>query len=271
MHDPVAQTGEWLRSVVQGYFNYHAVPGNLDSLGAFRDRVTRLWRRTLRRRGQKRPPNWTRLHRLAERWIPQPRVLHPYPELASPPVIRDKSLMREIRTWGSVRGVPGNRYPYRDRSVLSDPVGSWLRACPTFILCVSRIESFCVREPVAATPAFQRSGVPGFERGSADLLLRSAVRRIDPGKSRRPWKAGLRSSPDVHDLGRAGHRGRPHLCISNRCSASRPNSQRSCGWHRSSDRPRHASRSRTCCGRSFPFRLTRWNGDRRLHPYRTCG
>jgi RNA-directed DNA polymerase len=80
MHDPVAQTGEWLRSVVQGYFNYHAVPRNLDSLQAFRERVTRLWRRTLRRRGQKRPPNWTRLHQLAVRWIPYPRVLHPYPE-----------------------------------------------------------------------------------------------------------------------------------------------------------------------------------------------
>jgi RNA-directed DNA polymerase len=80
MHDPVAQTGEWLQSVVQGYFNYHAVPRNLDSLGAFRDRLTRLWRWPLRRRGQKRRPNWTRLHRLAERWIPHPRVLHPYPE-----------------------------------------------------------------------------------------------------------------------------------------------------------------------------------------------
>ena len=40
-HDPVAQTGEWLRSVVQGYFNYHAVPGNLDCLWTFRDRLTR--------------------------------------------------------------------------------------------------------------------------------------------------------------------------------------------------------------------------------------
>src|SRR5665213_2361734 len=43
MHDPVPQTGEWLRSVVQGYFNYYAVPGNLDSLGVFRDRVLRYW------------------------------------------------------------------------------------------------------------------------------------------------------------------------------------------------------------------------------------
>ena len=33
MHEPPEQTGEWLQSVVQGYFNYHAVPGNTDSLG----------------------------------------------------------------------------------------------------------------------------------------------------------------------------------------------------------------------------------------------
>src|SRR5215470_9938891 len=79
MHEPVPQTGKWLQSVVQGYFNYHAVPGNLDRLGDFRARVTRFWRRTLRRRGQRRPINWARLHRLAERWLPRPRVLHPYP------------------------------------------------------------------------------------------------------------------------------------------------------------------------------------------------
>jgi group II intron reverse transcriptase/maturase len=81
MHHPVAQTGKWLKSVVQGYFNYHAVPGNLDSLGVFRERVTRLWRRTLICRGQKHRLPWTRLHLLAVRWLPQPRVLHPYPEV----------------------------------------------------------------------------------------------------------------------------------------------------------------------------------------------
>src|SRR5271170_1418766 len=43
MHDPVPQTGGWLRSVLQGYFNYYAVPGNLNTLGLFRNRVLRLW------------------------------------------------------------------------------------------------------------------------------------------------------------------------------------------------------------------------------------
>jgi group II intron reverse transcriptase/maturase len=81
MHDPVPQTGEWLKSVVQGYFNYHAVPGNMESLNVFRHRVTRLWRRVLLRRGGKRRPNWARLHRLGEHWLPTPCVLHPYPEV----------------------------------------------------------------------------------------------------------------------------------------------------------------------------------------------
>ena len=53
MHDPIADTGRWLRSVVQGYFNYDAVPGNLDNLAVFRDRLLGLWRHRLRRRSQK--------------------------------------------------------------------------------------------------------------------------------------------------------------------------------------------------------------------------
>ncbi len=77
----MAGTGKWLKSVVQGYFNYHAVPGNTDSLCLFRTRVTRLWRQALIRRSQRGYLNWARMSRLAERWLPQPRVLHPYPEV----------------------------------------------------------------------------------------------------------------------------------------------------------------------------------------------
>src|ERR1700740_2848634 len=54
MHDPVRQTGQWLMWVVQAHFNYYAVPGNLASLGVFRDRLIGQWWRTLRRRSQKR-------------------------------------------------------------------------------------------------------------------------------------------------------------------------------------------------------------------------
>jgi RNA-directed DNA polymerase len=81
MHDPVRQTGQWLKSVVQGHFNYYAVPGNLKSLGVFRNRVLALWWRTLRRRSQKHRINWTRTLILATRWLPQPRALHPFPDV----------------------------------------------------------------------------------------------------------------------------------------------------------------------------------------------
>lgn len=78
-HDPVQQTGEWLRSVVQGYFNYHAVPGNGRSMGKFREQVTRYWRLALRRRSQKSRMTWDRFRPLAQRWIPVQRILHPFP------------------------------------------------------------------------------------------------------------------------------------------------------------------------------------------------
>ena len=80
MHDPMPRTGKWLQSVVHGHFNYYAVPGNLKSLGMFRDRVLALWWRTLRRRSQKRRISWTRILALAQSWLPQPSTLHPFPD-----------------------------------------------------------------------------------------------------------------------------------------------------------------------------------------------
>jgi group II intron reverse transcriptase/maturase len=79
MHDPVADTGKWLQSVVRGYYLYHAVPGNMPSLAVFRTRLQRLWKHSLRRRGQNHPPNWKRIERLSHWWLPLPRVLHPLP------------------------------------------------------------------------------------------------------------------------------------------------------------------------------------------------
>jgi hypothetical protein len=81
MHESVVVNAKWLRSIVQGYFNYHAVPGNTDSLSAFRYRVIRLWRTMLIHRGQKHHLTWERMRRLADRWLPQPCVLHPYPRV----------------------------------------------------------------------------------------------------------------------------------------------------------------------------------------------
>ena len=81
MHEPVGVVGEWLKRVVEGYYRYHAVPGNLVVLGQFRDRLCRLWRQVLGRRSQRGRPGWDRLRPAFERWIPRPRVLHPYPDV----------------------------------------------------------------------------------------------------------------------------------------------------------------------------------------------
>jgi len=80
-HVPVAEVGKWLRSVVQGYFNYHAVPGNMDSLKSFRTQVIWQWYRALWRRSQKGRLTWERFGPLVARWIPHAQILHPYPDL----------------------------------------------------------------------------------------------------------------------------------------------------------------------------------------------
>jgi len=81
MHQPIPEQGRWLRQVVTGFFNYHAVPTNSAALGAFRYHVTNLWRRTLRRRSQKDGFTWARIARLVDDWLPKPRVLHPWPNV----------------------------------------------------------------------------------------------------------------------------------------------------------------------------------------------
>ena len=81
MHDAVVEVGGWLRSVVRGWFNYHAVPGNINCLSAFHTQVQRLWLCTLRRRSQKgRVWTWERMQRLTRRWFRKVQILHPYPE-----------------------------------------------------------------------------------------------------------------------------------------------------------------------------------------------
>jgi len=70
MHQPIAETGDWLQQVVRGYFNYHAVPGNLPRLEAFRQQIARHWRFTLRRRSQRSRWTWERFETLMRRYLP---------------------------------------------------------------------------------------------------------------------------------------------------------------------------------------------------------
>lgn len=94
-HASIPAQGEWLRSVVTGYFAYHAVPTNSQAICAYRHHVLLLWRRSLERRSQKARVTWAKMDRLAVK-------------------TQGRSRMPQLGTYGSVRGVPGNRHPNRD-------------------------------------------------------------------------------------------------------------------------------------------------------------
>ena len=79
-HDRMAEVGAWLRKVVLGYYQYHAVPGNTTQLRIFKLHVCRLWQSVLVRRSQRAQMRWERLTPVLNRSIPLPRVLHPYPD-----------------------------------------------------------------------------------------------------------------------------------------------------------------------------------------------
>jgi group II intron reverse transcriptase/maturase len=79
MHAGIADHGRWLRQVVTGYFNYHAVPTNYHSLEAFHHHILEIWRRVLKRRSQKDHTTWDVMTRLGDQWLPKPRILHPWP------------------------------------------------------------------------------------------------------------------------------------------------------------------------------------------------
>ncbi len=80
MHLPVPEQGRWLGSVVRGHLAYYAVPGNSKAVNAFRYQAIRHWYTTLRRRSQRSRLTWKRMSRLAQRWLPPARIMHPWPD-----------------------------------------------------------------------------------------------------------------------------------------------------------------------------------------------
>jgi RNA-directed DNA polymerase len=94
MHLPIPEQGAWLASVLRGHYGYYAVPDNIEALRAFREGIIRHWLRTLRRRSQKHRLSWQRMGLLAERWLPVPRILHPWPEQRFAAITQGRSPVR---------------------------------------------------------------------------------------------------------------------------------------------------------------------------------
>ena len=80
-HQPIPEQGQWLGSVLRGYYAYYAVPGNIRAVRSFRREVTWHWLAALRNRSQRHRLTWARMNRLATRWLPPARILHPYPDM----------------------------------------------------------------------------------------------------------------------------------------------------------------------------------------------
>jgi hypothetical protein len=76
MHHPVAQTGAWVKQMLQGHL---AVLGNHPSMWCYCNQVRWHGLRTLRRRSQKADLSWERFINLVDRFFPPIKTLHPLP------------------------------------------------------------------------------------------------------------------------------------------------------------------------------------------------
>ena len=81
MHLPIQEQGAYLKRVVNGYFNYFAVPTNSRAINSFYRHVGWYWFRALRRRSQTRRLTWARMKRLIDLWLPPARIRHPLPDV----------------------------------------------------------------------------------------------------------------------------------------------------------------------------------------------
>ena len=202
MDQPVPQQGKWLRGVVGGWFNYHAVPTNIRALQTFRDCVVRLWLRSLRRRGQRDKTTSERMKRLADDFLPKPRILHPWPEqrfAVKHPRWEPYAGMPHVR---SCAGARSNARPYRDSRIAVPRV--------TRLVQASRHTQSPSRR-LRAAPARSVGKTPGLSHGSSPRagLDRGCVWPpgvVRPGRRNGPFQPNreTRSVRWVRDLARQG-------------------------------------------------------------------
>jgi len=79
-HEGTERQGRWLCQVLRGWMAYYAVPMSGSAISAFRHHMIERWHRALMRRSQRRRLTWTRMKKIADRHLPFPRILHPWPE-----------------------------------------------------------------------------------------------------------------------------------------------------------------------------------------------
>jgi group II intron reverse transcriptase/maturase len=93
-HLPVGEVGRWLGRVLLGHYRYYGVPRNYAALDLFRHRLRKFWRRALSLRSQKGRISEARMNQIVARWLPNPRIYHPYPSERLAVIIQGKSPVR---------------------------------------------------------------------------------------------------------------------------------------------------------------------------------
>jgi hypothetical protein len=64
------EQGRYLRLVLNGFYNYYAVPTNFRALNSFYWHIMRSWEHCLRRRSLRHRLTCQRMMRIAARWLP---------------------------------------------------------------------------------------------------------------------------------------------------------------------------------------------------------
>jgi group II intron reverse transcriptase/maturase len=79
-HRPLREQGQWVSAVLRGHYQYYGVPLNSKALQSMAYYVSHLWHQALRRRSQRGARlTWAKFQRTMARWLPRPRICHPYP------------------------------------------------------------------------------------------------------------------------------------------------------------------------------------------------
>jgi hypothetical protein len=79
MHHPIPEQGRWLARVLQGHYSYYAVPHNGEAPHGFRRRVIPALATGAAASQPERPAHVEAHVRPRRRWLPEPRILHPWP------------------------------------------------------------------------------------------------------------------------------------------------------------------------------------------------
>lgn len=70
---------KWVNSVLNGYYNYFAVPDNLNVLSNFRFEIMKIIYKSLHRLSQRCKWNWDKFNKHIATKLKFPTRVHPYP------------------------------------------------------------------------------------------------------------------------------------------------------------------------------------------------